>query len=366
MSKKKSELELAQERVQKTIDETNKKIDELGKETYDLYVSLTKIQELFDTIRNIPSEDKLKYEKLKKVRLEWKKQVDKIEEDYKKAAAKNAGAGAAGAGVGVAVVAMGPSVAMGVATTFGVASTGTAISTLSGAAATNAALAWLGGGALTAGGGGMVAGQALLSLAGPIGWAIAGVSILTSGILFFKSKKDQAILEDIFISICERDEKSYQLAIVELNERIKRIINETKMLNEGFKEMLTFGIDYKKMTEKQQYLLGAYVNLMLSSTQLLVNPILGLQPKYTEEDFNKYLAWPRKDAEDSICKENKVLIITLANFLYGILLDPNEQKLLWKSLKKNKEMLKSMGVSKRDFSFEIMDIVEEALDYKKR
>ena len=39
---------------------------------------------------------------------------------------------------------------MGVATTFGVASTGTAISALSGAAATNAALAWLGGGALAA------------------------------------------------------------------------------------------------------------------------------------------------------------------------------------------------------------------------
>ena len=52
----------------------------------------------------------------------------------------------------------------GIATTFGVASTGTAISTLSGAAATNAALAWLGGGALAAGGGGMAAGEAFLTL----------------------------------------------------------------------------------------------------------------------------------------------------------------------------------------------------------
>lgn len=38
--------------------------------------------------------------------------------------------------------------------TFGAASTGTAIASLSGAAATNATLAWLGGGALAAGGGG--------------------------------------------------------------------------------------------------------------------------------------------------------------------------------------------------------------------
>ena len=61
---------------------------------------------------------------------------------------------------------------MGVATTFGVASTGTAISALSGAAANSAALAWLGGGALAAGGGGMSAGTAFLGLAGPVGWTM--------------------------------------------------------------------------------------------------------------------------------------------------------------------------------------------------
>ena len=83
---------------------------------------------------------------------------------------------------------MAPTAAMWVATTFGTASTGTAISALSGAAATNAALAWLGGGALSAGGGGIVAGNALLAMAGPIGWTIAGATLLTS-ILLFTSKK---------------------------------------------------------------------------------------------------------------------------------------------------------------------------------
>ena len=38
------------------------------------------------------------------------------------------------------------------------------------------------------------------------------------------------------------------------------------------------------MIEEQLYELGAYVNLMSASTQLLVNPILGLQPKYAEAD----------------------------------------------------------------------------------
>ena len=61
--------------------------------------------------------------------------------------------------VGVAVVARSYR-CHGVATAFGVASTGTTISAASGAAATNAALAWLGGGALAAGGGGMAAGSA--------------------------------------------------------------------------------------------------------------------------------------------------------------------------------------------------------------
>ena len=90
---------------------------------------------------------------------------------------------------------------MGIATTFGVASTGTAISALSGAAATNAALAWLGGGALAAGGGGMAAGSAFLALAGPVGWAIAGVSVVASGLLFFKTKSDKERLENIYIRI---------------------------------------------------------------------------------------------------------------------------------------------------------------------
>ena len=52
--------------------------------------------------------------------------------------------------------------AMTLASSVGVASTGTAISGLSGAAATNATLAWLGGGSLAAGGGGMALGSIVL------------------------------------------------------------------------------------------------------------------------------------------------------------------------------------------------------------
>ncbi len=91
------------------------------------------------------------------------------------------GVGLAGATAGIGLAALGPSAALAVATTFGTASTGTAISALSGAAATKAALAWLGGGALAAGGGGMAAGNALLALAGPVGWTIGGLALVGSG-----------------------------------------------------------------------------------------------------------------------------------------------------------------------------------------
>ncbi|MBZ2079726.1 hypothetical protein K1I56_07685 [Streptococcus parasanguinis] len=361
---KKSKLQVAQDKAQAAIKETNNAIGELGEYTRSLYKSLTSIQEQFDKIRNVPSEQKLQYEELKQIRLNWKQQADKIDKDYKNVTVKNAGVGAAGAGLGVAVVTMGPTVAMGVATTFGVASTGTAISTLSGAAATNAALAWLGGGALAAGGGGMAAGNAFLALAGPVGWAIAGVSLLASGLIFWKSKSDKNHLENVFIAISERDIKSYELAIIELKERISRIIDENSKLTDAIGEIESFGLDYNKMSEAQQYALGSYVNLMLSSTQLLVNPIQGLLPKFSEEDFDSFMSWKDREINKETCTEHKDFIVSLANLLYKIELYDRDKKLLWKSLRNNKKMIKSMDISRKEFDLDIMNAIMEALNFK--
>ena len=158
---------------------------------------------------------------------QFKKAIDFAKEEHKKLKQSAVGAGS-GAAAGAAVASLAPTAAMWVATTFGTASTGTAISSLSGAAATNAALAWLGGGALSAGGGGMAAGEAFLALAGPVGWAIAGIALLGSGIMFFKAKSDQKRLENVFCLISERDKRRYELARVELSERIIRIIDENE------------------------------------------------------------------------------------------------------------------------------------------
>ena len=205
----------------------------------------------------------------------------------------------------------------------------------------------------------MAAGNALLALAGPIGWAIAGVALLSSGLLFWKAKSNRERLEDIFTLISTRDVKSYELAIVELNERIARIKDETPKLVDAINTIKKFGTDYNKMTDEQQYELGAYVNLMNSSTQLLVNPILGLQAKYNEEDYRKFVVAKKYQGL------NRNLIVALANLLYKIELSDSDKKLLWKSFRKNKKMLENFNIKKKDFDFAVIEKVCEALEFKK-
>lgn len=363
MSTKKTKLHIAADEVKLLVDLTNRKIIELGAHTSNLYNALRTIQTQFDKIRNVPNDKLLEYQKIKEVCLTWKQQVDKIESDYNTATKVNIGRGVAGLSFGVGVAALGPTAAMGIATTFGVASTGTAISALSGAAATNAALAWLGGGALAAGGGGMAAGNALLALAGPVGWTIAGIAIVGSGLLFWKAKSDKDRLEKIFLLISERDQTSYKQAIVELNERIKRIIDETVKLNDAILNIGTFGTDYVLMTEAQQYALGAYVNLMNASTQLLVNPILGLLPKFAEKDFNDFIVHNPVFKFNEHYMKHKDLCVYLANLLYKIETDNSDRKLLSKSFRGNKEFLKKLKIHKEDIDLNLFDIVNKALKY---
>ena len=363
MAKKLSKFQLAQQKAEAAAKNTNKKINELGIHASDLYVALAGIQASFDRIRNVPEENRLTYKKIKAIRVNWKQQAEKIELEYKKAEVKAAGQGAVGVGAGVAVVTLGPTAAMGVATTFGVASTGTAISALSGAAATNAALAWLGGGALAVGGGGMAAGNAFLALAGPAGWTIAGLSIAASGLMFFKTKSDKERLEHIYTLISERDVKSYELAIIELSERITRIIDETSKLENAIAKIETFGIDYSKMSEEQQYELGSYVNLMEASTMLLVNPILGLQPKFSEQDFDKVCA-TENSLYRSYFKAHKDMIISMANLLFKITLDDKDKMIFVKSLRKNKEFLESIQMTRKELTVEDIIMVERALSHR--
>ncbi len=94
--------------------------------------------------------------------------------------------------VGVSSTAMGLAATGGLfalATTFGTASTGTAIAALHGAVATNAALAWLGGGTLAAGGGGVAAGSVALTGGGII--VVVGTAyLINQAYSYFDERND--------------------------------------------------------------------------------------------------------------------------------------------------------------------------------
>ena len=269
---KKEALSIYEHAVEK-YNNTYQTMQETGSRLYSLRQDSVKlIQEielLLNSIANKPKE----FEKtISDIQAEQKKFRDAEEyaAEAMKAAVKSGISVAAGVAGGAAVASMAPSAAMWVATTFGTASTGTAISTLSGAAATKAALAWLGGGALSAGGAGVAGGQALLALAGPIGWGITGVTTAASVVaLGHKNKKiaDEAIAEA----------KKITIAGAEVNEssaKIQHIIDETVMLMDDLRDMsrantLLRDANYLELSEKEQYRLGAMVNSTLALAEML-------------------------------------------------------------------------------------------------
>lgn len=361
---KKTKLENSIDELLLLVQSTNDKIKDLGVCDDFLYNTLNCIQGQFDAIRGIPDDKKEKYKEVKDVCVAWKQHVDKINENYIVAQKANVELGAGGIAAGAGVALLGPTAAMGIATTFGVASTGTAIATLHGAAATNAALAWLGGGTLAAGGGGISAGSMLLYLTGPVGWTIAGLTLISSALLFWKARSEKKRLEDIFLLVSKRDKCYYKLALVELNERIKKIKDENSNLQDAIKDISTFGTDYTCMTEEQQYKLGTYVNLMNSAVQLLINPILGLQPKCCEKDFDRFIECsPQGPWLNINVHNNKDLVIYMVNLLYGIETEESDWKLLSKSFRKNKDFIQKMGIDKEKIDENLFENVNTIIEY---
>lgn len=218
------------------------------------------VESLVNSIAIRPKSFDAEFEEISIHRKKFTESRDFADRELQEARKAATGAGA-GLAAGASVAFMAPTAAMWVATTFGTASTGTAISTLSGAASTNAALAWLGGGTLAAGGGGMAAGNALLALAGPVGWSIAGATLLSS-ILLFTSKK--AKLNKQKNEEIQAVKKNIE-AIRELDEEIGLILSETAGIRTSLNDMLTkalslFGADYLTFDDSQKQLLGALVN----------------------------------------------------------------------------------------------------------
>ncbi|MEV6073229.1 hypothetical protein AB0L82_42360 [Nocardia sp. NPDC052001] len=227
------------------------------------------VEQLVNSIANTPKSFDTDFDEIEVHRKRFLHTEDFAQKELEAARVSAAGAGA-GFAAGTAVASLAPSAAMWVATTFGTASTGTAISTLSGAAASQAALAWLGGGAVAAGGGGTAAGTSLLALAGPIGWTIAGATLLASIALFAKKKFENREAKYEALTAIKRN----TTLVKDMDAQIDDLLQRTTLLREGLvksygEALVHFRADFQTLAPAERSTLAALVNNTKSCAAML-------------------------------------------------------------------------------------------------
>ena len=257
----------------------NEEADSLANKSIELYqvrdkaIKVVKIvEERINKLANKPKEFETKLEEIDVEIQNFEDKQIAISQSIKEAelASGSTAATASLSALGVTVATLGPTAAMGVATTFGVASTGTAISSLTGAAANSAALAWLGGGSVAAGGGGVAAGNAFLALAGPVGWGIAGVMLTASvGAGVVANRKNEEVAKEAI-----EEQKKVELLARQLKEKVievTELIELTEKQTDGIylANLSLTGMDYSLFTEDEKYQAGALVNSTLSLTAMV-------------------------------------------------------------------------------------------------
>ena len=250
----------------------NDEADNLANNSTELYqvrgkaVKVVKIiEERISKLANKPKEFETKLEEIDVEIQNFEDKQIAISQSIKEAelASGSTAATASLSALGVTVATLGPTAAMGVATTFGVASTGTAISSLTGAAANSAALAWLGGGSVAAG-------NAFLALAGPVGWGIAGVMLTASvGAGVVANRKNEEVAKEAI-----EEQKKVELLSRQLKEKVievTELIELTEKQTEGIylANLSLTGMDYSLFTEDEKYKAGNLVNSTLSLTAMI-------------------------------------------------------------------------------------------------
>lgn len=231
---------------------------------------ISAVEAYINTLANTPKEFDRSFAEYKAEFCVFTQMLNKLQEESDNVNFEFGTTATAGVLAGVGTAAFAPTAAMAIATTFGTASTGTAIAALSGGAATNAALAWLGGGALAAGGGGMIAGEALLALAGPIGWAIGGAALVGGGLL--ARSKNEKIANEANAKRKEVEILNSQLKAAE--REVNGLISLTKTHVAGVKEILSklksYAFhDYHSFTSEAKNELAALLNHIQSLSKLL-------------------------------------------------------------------------------------------------
>ena len=230
------------------------------------------VENVINSVANTPKDYNTKMGKVHKELNLFKETIEyanKAYDDAVKAGVNIVG----GVATGVGVAAFAPTGLMSLATTFGTASTGTAISALSGAAAQKAAVAWLGrtfAGAAVKQGAGMAVGKVFLSLAGPVGWGISAISTGASLISF--SDKNRKLSDDIITEA--KDIAKAKEELDETTERINELIIKTcKIYNDINKQRKKISslayVNYNILDCETKTFLGTLVNNTLSLSELI-------------------------------------------------------------------------------------------------
>lgn len=264
---------------EQTLSRYKESYEQMSKSCEKLYevrgncVDLIKLVErVINSIANTPKEFDAQIGKIGKELTKF----HETEEYAKKAYDSSLKAGVnivGGAATGFGIASMTPTALMSIATTFGTASTGTAISALSGAAAQKAALAWIGrtfAGFAVKEGAGMAAGQAFLALAGPVGW---GITAASTGVSLMSLSNKNKKLADKAVDEAKEAEKARE-ALDETTARIGALKKKTDLLYLDMnmqKDRITcyMNLDYLALSDEDKYFLGSLVNNTLSLSVLL-------------------------------------------------------------------------------------------------
>lgn len=230
------------------------------------------MQTVVNSIANTPKEYDTNLGEICK-ELQKFKETEKYAKESYDAALKARANIAGGAAAGVAVAAMAPTAMMSIATTFGTASTGTAISALSGAAAQKAAVAWIGrtfAGFAVQGGAGMAIGEAFLALAGPIGWTITAGSV---GINLISLTNENKKIADEAVEQAKEIAKLIE-SVYEATEKVNSLKFKTQVHYEDMnkqRDKLTqmMNIDFISLSDEDKLFLGSMVNNTLTLSVLL-------------------------------------------------------------------------------------------------
>ncbi len=252
--------------------ELNKQCESLYEERKNAVETISNIRDVINSIANTPKDFDVKMGEVNSELKIFKETEVYANEAYEEAvkAGINMGTGAA---VGIGIATMTPNILMSIATTYGVASTGTLISSLSGAAAQKAAVAWIGrtfAGFAVKSGAGMVAGKAFLALSGPIGWSISAASGAVS--LWLMSNKNKKFADEVMeeaknIYIAEECARETIGTISTLKEKTNLLRTD---LNNDMNKILSYkNTNYDSLQVEDKYYLGTLVNNTQTLSALL-------------------------------------------------------------------------------------------------